>query len=898
MRATSVLSAGIAKEVKIDSKVVTDFLAELSGASKSGQSKLAANAYQAKSHVVSAFRSVLKMMCEHTEWIDAFEKLATKLPSVDLGKYPGHYIEQMIIDVLQTWVVDLRETDQETGKLRIARHLKGSLTKAAFKIMPTYAAKKTVDHMLTKAAEIMLYYTPFVRAELKALVGKYDVERLGKNFLALKTDAHSSSGCSSSDDGSELEMRHECLGALREEWRTFCMAMLDHVEEVDKHGRPRLLLGLRHPIRLLDSELQFVAAELKKMTQLPLLIDEIGHRIAKELALQGKSFGLEKLELEDLDEQRQCVINECRTLIAAMVTHLVSMLTEVDEHGHSRLFDSLRGLRHPFGLLGSALQLVAADLQKMTKLPLLLDLAEATWSEFKEECFGECSTFRATHTVKVRREYGPDAEEIGELSVGDEIHTVASQEEKGITYVRFRRPGEGGYAWATVASSDGRVLLQEVQGSDRWLQELEAAVSDFFITLRRTDANGRLQVLVDIERDPVATLVALARKPFQLLQEAKHLQDYLLDFAEYMVANCAHFEVGGEQMDLDQRDGFVGAVMAILRQPNTAGSLQLLEELQRVPLDTALKLAVDIFEVVMDLPFVVQLIDEAEDELVAKAVELNNDDSDGVEPTGREIAAFFAWADKDGDGYISFDEACAVVDFLGRDLTEDDDLWTKKGRQGLWEKYMEGCGCDVALGPNRWQLAAAINGDEPFRSRFKNKRKWQEAWSCIMAKVRGKGKSTDEKARAFASKLRGRDEAGKLKALVQLRSVLESLQTHNIVRRLVHVLFFGALGWFAKKHGWALPPARARQLVVKPQFKSGSESVNVCVSACLCTSVPLACVLLARDVFQRGGLSSRCHDGRRCVLGDGGVGKSSLLQRRMNDKFDSEYLPTVFDDYE
>eukprot|EP01046_Picozoa_sp_COSAG06_P046812 COSAG06_NODE_6691_length_2822_cov_10.501198_2_plen_672_part_01 len=672
----------------MDSKVVTDFLAELSGSSKSGQSKLAGKAYQAKAHAASAFRSVLEMMCEHTEWIDAFvyfEKLATKALSKSeaLSKYPDHYIEQMIIDVLETLAVNLRETDQETGKLRVARHLKGSLTKAAFKIMPTYAAKKTVDHMLTKAAEIMLYYTPIVRAEVEKYYEKYDVERLERKFLTFKIDADSSSDSTPSDGETGLEMKHECLTALREEWRTFCMAMLNHAEEVDKHGRPRLLLGLRHPITLLDSELQFVAAELKKMTQLPLLIDEIGHRIAKELALQDRSFGLEKLELEDLDGQRQCVINECRTLIADMVTHLVSMLTELDEHGHSRLLESLRGLRHPFALLGSALQPVAAALQKMTKLPLLIDLAEAIWSEYKEECFGEFSSFRATHTVKVTREYGPGAEEIGELSVGDEIHTVALQEENGITYVRFRRPGKGDKAWATVASSDGRVLLQEVQGSDRWLQELDTAVSDFFATLRRTDGDGHLQVLVDIERDPAATLAALTRKLFQLLQEAEHLQNYLLDFAEYMVANCAHFKIDGKQMDLDERDGFVGAIMAIVRQTNTAGSLQLLEDLQRVPLDTALTLAVDIFEVFMDLPFVVGLIDEVEDEVVAKASELDNDDSDGVEPTGREIAAFFAWADKDGDGYISFDEACAVVDFLGprSPLQKWGDLWTKKGRQ-------------------------------------------------------------------------------------------------------------------------------------------------------------------------------------------------------------------------
>eukprot|EP01046_Picozoa_sp_COSAG06_P011139 COSAG06_NODE_628_length_13649_cov_20.848930_4_plen_250_part_00 len=38
--------------------------------------------------------------------------------------------------------------------------------------------------------------------------------------------------------------------------------------------------------------------------------------------------------------------------------------------------------------------------------------------------------------------------------------------------------------------------------------------------------------------------------------------------------------------------------------------------------------------------------------------------------------------------------------------------------------------------------------------------------------------------------------------------------------------------------------------------------------------------------------------GDSCVIGDGGVGKTSLLMRHMHDEFDPDYVPTIFDDYE
>jgi hypothetical protein len=49
------------------------------------------------------------------------------------------------------------------------------------------------------------------------------------------------------------------------------------------------------------------------------------------------------------------------------------------------------------------------------------------------------------------------------------------------------------------------------------------------------------------------------------------------------------------------------------------------------------------------------------------------------------------------------------------------------------------------------------------------------------------------------------------------------------------------------------------------------------------------CGLRGADSFPRE---------RRCVIGDGGVGKTALLQRHMHDDFDPNYMPTIFDDYQ
>eukprot|EP01047_Picozoa_sp_COSAG01_P052280 COSAG01_NODE_5483_length_4230_cov_17.465505_9_plen_57_part_00 len=37
---------------------------------------------------------------------------------------------------------------------------------------------------------------------------------------------------------------------------------------------------------------------------------------------------------------------------------------------------------------------------------------------------------------------------------------------------------------------------------------------------------------------------------------------------------------------------------------------------------------------------------------------------------------------------------------------------------------------------------------------------------------------------------------------------------------------------------------------------------------------------------------------RSAIIGDGGVGKTAILNRYMNDDFNPDYNPTIFDDYE
>lgn len=74
--------------------------------------------------------------------------------------------------------------------------------------------------------------------------------------------------------------------------------------------------------------------------------------------------------------------------------------------------------------------------------------------------------------------------------------------------------------------------------------------------------------------------------------------------------------------------------------------------------------------------------------------------------------AFFAWADKDGNGFISFDEARAVLQFLGRDAIAHPNCYFDKASDE-WDNWvgagnMCGVGCDPILGPSREQFTLGL----------------------------------------------------------------------------------------------------------------------------------------------------------------------------------------------
>jgi Ca2+-binding EF-hand superfamily protein len=133
-----------------------------------------------------------------------------------------------------------------------------------------------------------------------------------------------------------------------------------------------------------------------------------------------------------------------------------------------------------------------------------------------------------------------------------------------------------------------------------------------------------------------------------------------------------------------------------------------------------------------------------EAELEAKEV------AEGLEERTRvagEVSEFFVWADKDGDGHISFKEACAVFEFVhARGGEEDEALRIKlsvaaaagksfRDLKGLWEKWVgsgdkAGAGADATLGPNREQLWVGMQAVGCPRERF------EDAWALVLAEAR------------------------------------------------------------------------------------------------------------------------------------------------------------------
>ena len=61
------------------------------------------------------------------------------------------------------------------------------------------------------------------------------------------------------------------------------------------------------------------------------------------------------------------------------------------------------------------------------------------------------------------------------------------------------------------------------------------------------------------------------------------------------------------------------------------------------------------------------------------------------------------------------------------------------------------------------------------------------------------------------------------------------------------------------------------------------------------------CKCYAYHHFANGAWKRKLHGNskmRSCICGDGGVGKTAVLQRQMEDSFIDDYQPTIFDDYE
>lgn len=94
------------------------------------------------------------------------------------------------------------------------------------------------------------------------------------------------------------------------------------------------------------------------------------------------------------------------------------------------------------------------------------------------------------------------------------------------------------------------------------------------------------------------------------------------------------------------------------------------------------------------------------------------------------LEAFFAWADKDNNGHISFDEACAVIDYLGPELMQGQGLVDKTERQELWEVAHAMCDFDMSVGPNREQLANLVSAMVDEANWEKDS--WKMAWGKLM----------------------------------------------------------------------------------------------------------------------------------------------------------------------
>ena len=194
-------------------------------------------------------------------------------------------------------------------------------------------------------------------------------------------------------------------------------------------------------------------------------------------------------------------------------------------------------------------------------------------------------------------------------------------------------------------------------------------------------------------------------------------------------------------------------------------------------------------------------------------------------------ASFFQWADADGDGRISFEEASAVIDFLGQDACGKRELWSD--RRSMWGRHCEEQNVDPSLGPTPAQLGAAL---ADFSDRFDKEGdpyKLRAGWTRVVAEASKAGfscgpiaVSTFQEPMAQLLQMDVRQVKGALLALGKQQRT--SAETHNseLAPAAMAVVFTkaGVMKFIEELNqaAWRWPDSLARQR----QFRDDSSAAR------------------------------------------------------------------------